>query len=856
MQVGEPPTTNACSVRVWDPFRSEREHVGQQNVIVLLIGTDREFTRDEYFVGCNALALHETGIARLIPVFIRAVNLPLRTDGATASPWESRYRTLLAKLCNLDALDLDDLSSVHGWDRLRSVILMAIQATSLDIKRQTTQPATVVFSYSHRDDDLRGELDKHLSLLERTGLIKRWHDRRMLPGDDWAQEIDVHLYTADLILLLISADFFASDYCYEVETPVALKRHKLGVARAIPVLLRPVTWRESALSTLQALPTDARPVTTWTSMDLAFVSICEGVLASVLRWRAGQGRDWHLSGKSASRYSQRSSTRKRLLDAALPSEVEVGRATMLVALVRASGSAGLRGLVAVDATYGVGEQDVQSVSVSLRFPISGRNKPEPLPLTLVVTAPEFDPPRQQKGLLVRPEGDSPPLIFLLSPLRSGLLTVVVEIYENETLVAACPVRTHATESVPFSKGIPNIVSSAFDVNVQIESEDVDNPRLVERADSNDPQHGRDAGQALDSRESLGEATLRILRERLLRFGQSKVGQEVAEDLTQDTLMLIAEKYSEVKQLSELVPLAIRIMQLKLMGHQRSAFRRHEHNREDPDLLEVPDLALRPDEVLEAKEFATRMAQAFRLLGPKCREILRLRFLGMSTEQIQDRMGITDASRVNLQVFRCRNRLRQLMSGLSEVRYEPGSLLDALGRFDFKETGSATAPLTCEVYTDYECPASARLFLEVIPQLVTAYVQTGRVKLVHRDFPLPQHRYARIAARYANAAGVLGQYNVTCTQMFRTQDIWSQDGEIDTQVSCVIAHRTMQRVRQLVKNDSNLDDTVTVDLAMGRADNVRQTPTLVVVSKGRREVIIGDLTLKRLQTCLDEILSRR
>lgn len=71
---------------------------------------------------------------------------------------------------------------------------------------------------------------------------------------------------------------------------------------------------------------------------------------------------------------------------------------------------------------------------------------------------------------------------------------------------------------------------------------------------------------------------------------------------------------------------------------------------------------------------------------------------------------------------------------------------------FKEFGSPTAPITVEVYTDYECPACAVLYQQAIPMLVSQYVQTGKVKMLHRDFPLTQHPYARLAARFANAAG--------------------------------------------------------------------------------------------------------
>src|SRR6516162_4763084 len=103
----------------------------------------------------------------------------------------------------------------------------------------------VFFSYAHRDEDLRDELAKHLRLLERQGIIGGWHDRRMLPGCEWAGEIDTRVQTAHIILLLVSADFLASDYCYDIEVKQAMARHGAGATRVIPIILRPVDWHSA-----------------------------------------------------------------------------------------------------------------------------------------------------------------------------------------------------------------------------------------------------------------------------------------------------------------------------------------------------------------------------------------------------------------------------------------------------------------------------------------------------------------------------------------------------------------------------------------------------------------------------------
>ncbi|MGD8997266.1 MAG: toll/interleukin-1 receptor domain-containing protein [Anaerolineae bacterium] len=137
------------------------------------------------------------------------------------------------------------------------------------------------FSYAHEDEDLRDELEKHLSILKRQGVITGWHDRKIAAGREWEGEIDEHLNTADFVLLLISADFLASDYCYDVEMMRALKRHEDREACVIPVILRPVDWQGAPFGKLQALPTDARPVTSWPDPDNAFLNVAQGIRRAV-----------------------------------------------------------------------------------------------------------------------------------------------------------------------------------------------------------------------------------------------------------------------------------------------------------------------------------------------------------------------------------------------------------------------------------------------------------------------------------------------------------------------------------------------------------------------------------------------
>ena len=143
--------------------------------------------------------------------------------------------------------------------------------------RRRVARVRVFLSYAHRDERLRVELEKHLSPLRRSALIETWNDRRITPGADLDTEIDHHLETADLVLLLISPDFINSDYCYRREMRHALRRHAKGQARVIPIILRPVDWFRTPIGRLLATPRDAKPVTTWQRRDDALLDVATSI---------------------------------------------------------------------------------------------------------------------------------------------------------------------------------------------------------------------------------------------------------------------------------------------------------------------------------------------------------------------------------------------------------------------------------------------------------------------------------------------------------------------------------------------------------------------------------------------------
>ena len=107
--------------------------------------------------------------------------------------------------------------------------------------------AEVFISYAHEDARLRQQLETHLLLLQREGLIGTWHDQQIGAGTEWHGQIDAHLNSARVIVLLVSADFLASDYISDVELRRAMEWDNAGEARVVPVIVRPVdNWQRAS----------------------------------------------------------------------------------------------------------------------------------------------------------------------------------------------------------------------------------------------------------------------------------------------------------------------------------------------------------------------------------------------------------------------------------------------------------------------------------------------------------------------------------------------------------------------------------------------------------------------------------
>ncbi len=179
--------------------------------------------------------------------------------------------------------------------------------------------------------------------------------------------------------------------------------------------------------------------------------------------------------------------------------------------------------------------------------------------------------------------------------------------------------------------------------------------------------------------------------------------------------------------------------------------------------------------------------------------------------------------------------RALMSG-------PGS----------KAIGNPAAPLKIDVFSDFECPSCKTLHEATLPALRREFVDPGKVYLTHRDFPLPQHKYARLAAAYATAAAQLGRYDQVANALFQKQQYWAQNGKIDEVVSGVLTESDMKRVQRALTTPQ-VAASIEADIALGRQIRLTQTPTTLITKGARKTPVAGYVSVDVLRRYLNELL---
>jgi hypothetical protein len=220
-----------------------------------------------------------------------------------------KQEELINRIVNAVEKGLDDESANNEWYKKRQrELLLDVQPPKLQRKAiappsegeavaaagepnvvagpKKAKQYKVFLSYSHRDEKLKDEFIKHLAALSRSQLISVWNDRALQGGQNWDDKIKDELKQADIILLLISADFIASEYIWKVELTYAIDRHKEGKTKVIPIFLRRVFFEGMPFEHLQGYPKDAVPVTEFEDTDKAFYEITKGIARDIKEWNA------------------------------------------------------------------------------------------------------------------------------------------------------------------------------------------------------------------------------------------------------------------------------------------------------------------------------------------------------------------------------------------------------------------------------------------------------------------------------------------------------------------------------------------------------------------------------------------
>lgn len=190
----------------------------------------------------------------------------------------------------------------------------------------------------------------------------------------------------------------------------------------------------------------------------------------------------------------------------------------------------------------------------------------------------------------------------------------------------------------------------------------------------------------------------------------------------------------------------------------------------------------------------------------------------------------------------------------------------------KTFGVKTAPITMEVFSDYQCPACRAFFQGTLRPMINDYVASGKVFLVHRDFPLPMHPYSMDAARWANAAARIGRFESVDAALFDSQNSWTKDGSMEQYVEAALGSADFKRVQKLVQgcltqtvgvkpaaqtnHSCELDTFIEQDQNLGKQVPVQSTPTIVITYKGQRyPPMSGIFTWPIMRQYLDSLMSQ-
>lgn len=169
-------------------------------------------------------------------------------------------------------------------------------------------------------------------------------------------------------------------------------------------------------------------------------------------------------------------------------------------------------------------------------------------------------------------------------------------------------------------------------------------------------------------------------------------------------------------------------------------------------------------------------------------------------------------------------------------------------------GTMMAAIRMDIFSDFQCPACKVLYERTLVPLMASYVDTGKVYLVHHEFPLPAHPHAMEAAEYACAAQRVGKYDQACDVLFRKQQDWANSGKVFETVSSVLTPSEAQKVRTLVK-DPAIRAEIQEDVKAGQQARVEGTPTVIVTYKNKQYRVPGNASYEMLSRFLDQLMGR-
>jgi protein-disulfide isomerase len=169
----------------------------------------------------------------------------------------------------------------------------------------------------------------------------------------------------------------------------------------------------------------------------------------------------------------------------------------------------------------------------------------------------------------------------------------------------------------------------------------------------------------------------------------------------------------------------------------------------------------------------------------------------------------------------------------------------------KAFGNPAAPITIELFSDFQCPSCRNLHVTLLPSIMRDYVIPGKAYLVYKEFPLPMHNHSREAAALACAAARVGKYEQVADALFQNQPAWSNDGKVFETVASALTPAEQKRVQTLAQ-DPAVQNEVQEDVLEGQRERVNQTPTMLIIKGGKKYPIAGTLPYDLLKRFLDDL----